>query len=189
MWNYSILAMNKELAEQLKKYGMISGIIFILLGLVGIFYPMIMSISTVVLVSYLMLTMGIISAWMTWKSNPKDWAGWLKSTLLIVVALLMLFYPLEGVASLGLLFAMYFLVDSFASFGLAFSLKPAKGWWIWLLNGLTSLLLAALFLYGWPFSSLYLVGLYVGISFLFDGISLIAGSLAIDKLEKEAGAE
>ena len=40
-------------------------------------------------------------------------------------------------------------------------------------NGVISALLAILFLIGWPATSLWLVGLYVGISLVFDGWALI----------------
>ncbi|WP_221899616.1 hypothetical protein [Bathymodiolus platifrons methanotrophic gill symbiont] len=43
-----------------------------------------------------------------------------------------------------------------------------------LLNGLLSLLLGVIVLVGWPLSSAWLVGLLIGISFLFDGIALLA---------------
>ena len=41
-------------------------------------------------------------------------------------------------------------------------------------NGLTSIGLAVLILIGWPATSLWLVGLYVGINLLFDGWALVA---------------
>jgi len=90
----------------------------------------------------------------------------------------------QGVATLGLLFSFYFLMDAFSSFGLAFSLKPQKVWVFWLINAISSLILGVLFIIGWPLSSLYLVGLFVGISLLFDGIALLAGGKFIDDLEK-----
>ncbi len=42
-----------------------------------------------------------------------------------------------------------------------------------ILAGLASLALAVIFIAGWPFNSLWLVGLLVGISLLFDGIALL----------------
>jgi uncharacterized membrane protein HdeD (DUF308 family) len=42
-----------------------------------------------------------------------------------------------------------------------------------------SITLAVIFLAGWPFTSAALIGILVGISFLFDGISLLAVSRAM----------
>ena len=187
-WNSSLnveMNINKNLVDNFKKYAKISGTIFILLGLAGIIYPAFMSLTTLAFVSYLMIFAGIMAGWMTWTSNKNDWAGWLKSVLLVMVGLFMLFYPLQGVAAIGLLFAVYFLMDAFAGFGLAFSLKPQKIWWLWLINAITSLVLGILFIWGWPLSSLWLVGLFVGISLLFDGIALLTGGMWLDEIEKK----
>ena len=189
MWNWNSnlnveMNINQNLIDNFKKYAKISGSIFVLFGLVGIIFPEFMSLTTLAFVTYLMLFAGLFAAWFTYTSNKKDWAGWLKSVLLIGTSLLLMFYPVQGVATLGLLFAFYFLMDAFSSFGLAFSLKPQKVWLFWLFNAITSLILGILFLIGWPLSSMYMVGLFVGISLLFDGIALLAGGKFIDDLEK-----
>jgi len=187
MWQWNKQAnieidINKNLVENFKKYSKISGVLFIILGSIGIIFPSLMSLTTLVLVSYLMLFGGISAGWLTWKSNKKDWAGWLKSFLLVLVAAFMIFEPMQGVAALGLLFAVYFFTDAFAGFGLAFSMKPNSNWILWLLNAIISLVLGVIFMTGWPFNSLYLVGLMVGISLLFDGIALLSGSILLKKI-------
>jgi uncharacterized membrane protein HdeD (DUF308 family) len=99
--------------------------------------------------------------------------GWLKAFVLVVTALMLIFKPLPGIAAVGLLLSIYFLFDSFGNMAMAFAMRPAKGWWMWLLNGIFSIVLAVIFLVGWPFSSLYLVGLFVGISLFIDGVVLL----------------
>jgi len=187
MWNYSLLALqiDSDLAAKIKKYAKISGVILTLLGLIGIIFPSFLSIATEVLVSYVMLLAGVGSAIVTWMGNRKDWAAWLKSFVLMGVALWMLLNPLHGVATLGLILSFYFFTDAFAGFGVAFSLRPDKVWWIWLINALTSLILGTVFIVGWPFSSLYLVGLFVGVSLLFDGIALLMGGAMLPEVTKE----
>ncbi len=181
MWSYKLmLEMDEETAKKVKKYAAISGWFFIALGLIGLIFPVFMSFSTLIMVAYTMIVMGVIAGWLTFKSNPKDWAGWLKSFVLFMVGVLMLVYPMHGIAAIGLLFVIYFFTDAFASFGLLFSHKPEKGWWLWLINALASLALGVIVLIGWPFNSLVIVGLLVGISFLLDGVALIVGSKALD---------
>ncbi len=188
MWNWNThisaeMTINKNLVARFKKYAKISGTAFILLGAVGIFFPTFMTMTTLAFVSYLMLFAGFFAGWMTWTSNRHDWAGWLKSVLLVMVAIFMIFYPVQGAATLGMLFAIYFFMDAFAEFGLAFSLRPQKVWWLWLFNAITSFVLGVIFVAGWPFSSLYLVGLFVGISLFFDGIALLSGGIFLDEVE------
>jgi uncharacterized membrane protein HdeD (DUF308 family) len=190
MWNHKniLIGVDDELLKKFKKYSKIGGILFLLLGTIGIAFPSFMTFSTVIFVAYLMLFAGLSSAWMTWMSNKEDWAGWLKSFLLIGVSLLMIFYPLQGVATLGLLFSIYFFIDAFAGFGLAFSAQGAKHRWFWAFSALMSLVLAIIFMVGWPFSSILLVGFFVGVSLFFDGIALLMGSTVLGKLEEENNA-
>ena len=190
MWNWNNnlnveMNINKNLVDNFKKYATISGIMFIIMGIVGILFPVIMTYSSLIFIAYLMLLSGIFAGWLTWKSNREDWAGWLKSFMLIIVAVLLLVYPQSGAAALGLLFAVYFFTDAFAGFGLAFSLRPQKIWLFWLFNAITSLVLGVLFLINWPTSSFYLIGLLVGISLLFDGIALLSGGAFIDKMDEK----
>ena len=187
MWNHKsiVLGLNDEMLEKFKKYSKIGGVLFVLLGLIGIIFPSFMTFGIVLFVSYLMLFAGLSSGWMTWMSNKEDWAGWLKSFLLVGVALLMMFYPLQGVATLGLIFSIYFFMDAFAGFGLAFSAQGAKHRWLWALNALTSFGLAIVFMIGWPFSSLWLIGFFVGVSLLFDGIALFMSAIMLNKFKED----
>ena len=176
---------NKNLVDNFKKHAKISGTLFIIFGLAGILFPGLMSLTTVLLVAYLMLFAGVSAGILTYKSNREDWMGWLKSFVLVLSSLFILFYPIQGAAALGLVFAVYFFTDAFAGFSLAFSLRPQKVWLVWLFNAITSLALGVLFVIGWPMSSLLLIGILVGISLLFDGIALLLGGAFVQDINDE----
>ena len=174
---------NKNLVDNFKKHAKIGGSILVLMGAAGIIFPQLMSITTVIIVGYLMMFAGISIGFLTYKSNKEDWVGWLKSFVLLLSSFFILFYPLQGAAALGLVFAVYFFTDAFAGFSLAFSLRPQKIWIVWLFNAITSLALGVLFVIGWPMSSLYLIGILVGISLLFDGIALLLGGAFVQDVD------
>jgi len=186
MWKYTTLEMdmNKTLIDKFKKYSKVGGVVFILLGIVGVLFPTFMTLGTLAFVSYLMLFAGISAGMLTWASNRNDWTGWLKSLILVVVSSYMILDPMQGVATLGLLFSIYFFMDAFTGFGLAFSAEGQKHKWVWLFNAATSLVLAIVFMVGWPFSSLWLVGFFVGVSLFFDGIALLVGGAALDAVDE-----
>ncbi len=181
---------NKNLVDNFKKHARISGTLFVLFGATGILFPEFMSVTTVMLVAYLMMFAGITSGVLTYKSNKEDWVGWLKSFTLVLSSFILLYYPVQGAAALGLVFAIYFFTDAFAGFSLALSLRPEKIWLVWLFNAVTSLALGLLFVIGWPASSLFLIGILVGISLLFDGIALLLGAAFIEDIDdKTTGDE
>jgi uncharacterized membrane protein HdeD (DUF308 family) len=176
---------NKNLVDNFKKHAKISGTIFVLLGAVGIIYPALMSVTSVLLVAYLMLFAGVSAGMLTYKSNREDWMGWLKSFVLVLSSLFILFYPMQGAAALGLALAFYFFMDAFTSFSLALSLKPQKIWLVWLFNAIASFAIGVLFVLGWPESSIFLIGILVGISLFFDGISLLLGGVFVKDIDDE----
>ncbi len=167
-----------------KKQAKIAGIIFIVLGLIGALFPVFASFATVIFVSWLMLFAGVLAGYFTFVTDKSDFGGWLKSIILVGVAIYMLASPMGGIATLGLLFSIYFFMDAFSGFMLSSSIYPNKGWGIWAINAVLSLLMAVIFLANWPFSSMYLIGLLVGFSLFFDGIALLMAGNALEELEK-----
>jgi len=124
---------------------------------------------------------GLTSAYQVIKSYHKNWLAWLKPFILLVIGVLLLVYPISGAAVIGLLLAVYFLMDAFAGFSFAFEMHPMKSWGWMLFNGILSLIIAILFLIGWPLNSLWLVGLFVGISLFIDGFVLLYMGIAAPK--------
>jgi uncharacterized membrane protein HdeD (DUF308 family) len=172
-----------ELLKKFSKNSKIVGIIFILLGIVGILYPAFMSITSAILFGWLLLFSGFLAGYHTYYNNKSDWLGWLKAFVLVFVGALTVIDPFPGVATLGILFSIYFAFDGFSSIALAFSSKEhGKMWLVILLNGIVSLVLSFLFIADWPFSSMVYVGLFVGISLFIDGIALLTISKTAKKL-------
>ena len=77
--------------------------------------------------------------------------------------------------------AAFFLADGIFTIALAVShRRELSGRWEWMLvGGLLDLVLAAVIYSGWPGTALGVVGLLVGISLLFGGLSLIAMAVAV----------
>lgn len=166
--------LNEKILGKFGVHTLLAGVLFILMGTAGILVPVLMSLGTVIFSAWLLLLGGIMWGIHTYRYDRKSVINWIKSTLFIFVSILMLIYPMPSIEALALLLAIYLLVDAFNSFILANTIHPVKGWLWMAFNGFTSLFLATLFLTGWPSTSLYLVGLYVGISLFFDGWALFA---------------
>jgi uncharacterized membrane protein HdeD (DUF308 family) len=181
MWNHPI---EKDLFESFGKNAKIAGVIFLLLGVIGIVFPTFMTLATVVFVSWLLLFAGMVSGYFTYITYKKDWLGWLKSLILVGIALYMLLFPMSGVATVGLLLSIYFFMDAFAGFVISSNAYPHKRWWMWGVNGLLSFGLGIFFILGWPFSSLYLIGIFVGISLFFDGMALLVSAKFFQDMTK-----
>ncbi len=97
-----------NLLKKFGKYAKTAGAIFIVLGLLGILFPIFTSYAVVIFVAWMMLLAGLMAGYFTFMTDKEDWGGWLKSVALVGVALYMLFSPLGGIATLGLLLSIYF---------------------------------------------------------------------------------
>ncbi len=186
MVGYQNMLQDKELLKKFEKHSKIAGVIFLLLGLVGIFYPVVMSLTAAYFVAFLFIFSGLTFAYHTWQTDKKDWLGWLKAFVYLLTGILVTIFPVPGVAALGIILAVYFFMDGFASFALSAQMKGQKYNWLIILNGVLSIILGVIFLVYWPFGSLVLVGLFVGISMFFDGIVLLSFSSVVKKLENDS---
>ncbi len=153
-------------------FSIVIGILLIALGCIGILLPGFMALEATLIIASLLIVGSVF--WLVHAFNYKSygWAQWLKPLILLVTGGLMLFYPMNGVAVIGLLLLVYLILDAFGSFTFAYMIRPLLGWGWMVFNGVTSLALAILFLIGWPESTLVIVGLYISISLFFDGWAL-----------------
>lgn len=152
--------------------------VLIAIGLVGIALPQFLSMAIAMFAGWLLLCAGSVALFITWHGFRERWVAWLKPFVLIAIGLLILLHPLAGTAALGLMLAIYFLFDGFAGVGSAWEMRPQTGWGWLMFNGATSLLLALVLILGWPLGSAWLIGMFIGISLLVDGVSLLMICLA-----------
>ena len=160
---------------------LIAGVLLALVGAIGIFLPGVLSLAIEIFLGWLMIAGGILWAYYTYHVRSSSFISWLKPVILLVGGILLLVYPVSGIAAITLLVSFYLLTDAFGSFGLAFERRPLHGWFWMILNGVLSLVLAVLILVGWPVTSPIYLGIIVGISLLFDGVSLFMFGVAMKK--------
>ena len=168
--------MNNPIVSKIQDFGrftLVVGVILFLLGSAGIALPVFMSITVSIFIGWLMLMAGLSWVYYTYKYSYKHVLDWIKPSLLVAVAVLVLIDPLAGVVALSLLLSIYLLLDASGSFFMAYSMRPNYGW-VWMaVNGIASLALAILLLLGWPNTTPVIMGLFIGISLVFDGWVLI----------------
>jgi len=169
--------------ERLRKNTKMTAVVMIIIGILGMLLPQVLSITLSLLVALLLIMAGVVAGFVTRMTYQGERLAWLKPFLLVSLGLLLLFYPAVGVAALGILLIIYFLIDAFAGIMFALALKPLPGWGWTMADGIFSLVLALIFMAGWPFSATWLVGLLVGISLMLDGVALLMLVLSAEKME------
>ncbi|MBB4196689.1 hypothetical protein CCR94_22055 [Rhodoblastus sphagnicola] len=161
------------------------GIILCVLGLGAIVLPLIAGLATTVLLGWLFLIAGLLGLVFTFKTSSAPGFGWsiLSAAAAIIAGALLLWDPLQGLATLTFVLVAYFIVDGAAIIFLAIGhRRQMSGQWAWMLmNGVTDLILAGIIVSGFPGTLVWALGLLVGIDLLFGGVALIAMALAARK--------
>ena len=155
------------------------GMISVFVGLLAIGSPHIATSKSVIVIGILLLVVGITEViHAVTVRNLKGFAMHLLSAALyLLIGVFMLEGPVQAAAVLTLLFAASFLTGGLLR--IIFSLIERFPAWPWvLLHGVVDLFLGALIWNRWPESSLWVIGLFVGIDLLFHGWSWIVLSLS-----------
>ena len=157
------------------------GIAYIIMGLVITGSPMAATLAVDILLGFVLIIGGIISIIGAFFSG--NWKRLLlillSGILYLVVGVLLLKNPMQGVLTLTILLAAFLLVEGFFKIIHAFQMKPAPNW-VWLLvSGVASVILGVMVWGGFPQSSTFIIGLLVGIYFLINGITMVMFSFAL----------
>jgi uncharacterized membrane protein HdeD (DUF308 family) len=158
------------------------GIILVLLGLLAIVVPPLASLAVTILVGWLFLISGIVGLVTTFwaKGAPGFWWSLVSAVIGIVAGVILLGWPISGVLSLTLVLIVFFIMEGVASimYGIEHRKEASSraGWII--ASGVIDLILAAIIFSGLPGSAAWAIGLLVGINMVFGGTSLIAMALA-----------
>jgi uncharacterized membrane protein HdeD (DUF308 family) len=176
------LRLNEQTLEIFNKNAKHTGIIMLIIGTIGIIFPALISLTLNYFIGGIFLISAVALAYSAYSCGTQTLIMWFKPFVLLVISLLVFFHPAVVISTLGIILAVYFLIDGFVGIVLSVEFKPAKGWRYMLLNGLLSLLLGLIVLSSWPLSSFWVVGLLIGISFLLDGVALLAisGNIGVD---------
>lgn len=154
----------------------IEGILLILIGIAALIVPGIFSLTVELLLGWLLIIGGGYQLFRSWQERHQEgyiW-GFLAALVNIILGIMLVAYPVVGVVSLTIILIAYFLVTGIYQIIWSFSLKRFQNWWLLLLNGLLSLILAAILWSGWPESAVWALGLLFGINMLFTGSAILS---------------
>ena len=168
---------------------LIEGIILVVLGLIAIVVPPIATLAVELLFGWLFLLSGVVGLittfWM--RDAPGFWWSLLSGVLGIAAGIVLLVWPLSGVLSLTLVLIVFFTIEGIASimYALEHKRELSGRWGFMLASGIIDLIIAAIILFGLPGSAAWALGLLVGINLTFGGAALIAMALHARELRPQ----
>ncbi|WP_293867854.1 HdeD family acid-resistance protein [uncultured Alsobacter sp.] len=157
------------------------GIALSLCGLIALGNTVVATFAVVAFAGSMMIVSGIIE--IIHGFNMKTWGRfflWIVIGLLYVGAgIITVTAAPQAAAILTLLVGAAFVASGLVRIVLAFQMREGTPW-IWAaISGLITALLGVMILAQWPFSGLYVLGLFLGVDLLFAGASWVTIGLAL----------
>jgi uncharacterized membrane protein HdeD (DUF308 family) len=157
------------------------GIVYLITGLIALGSVMTATVASVLVVGVMMIIAGVAEV-----INAFQLKGWGKFLLWILLGVLYIVAgfvtfenPLLAAALLTLLLGAALVASGIMRIVLAFGMKQETPW-IWVvLSGVITLLLGLIILAHWPVSSLFVLGLFLGIDLVMAGAGWIGIGLSL----------
>ena len=166
---------------------LVLGILVIVAGMIAIALPFLATLTSVLIFGFLLLAGGFVEIVNAFLAH--SWRGFflhlLAGLLHIVVGLLMIDRPLLAAEVLTLILAVAFLVGGTVRIIIALVDRFPDWGWV-LLNGIITLLLGIMIWKQWPESSIWVIGLFVGIDLIFSGWTWVTLGLLVKSLSPQS---
>ena len=159
---------------------MIAGLISLFGGFFALANPLAATLTAELLAGWMFAAVGIMT--MISAFGDQGWGGRILSILIGLIILMLgvnlIAHPLAGMVSLTLLVAIGLVVMGVLRILLALRSEFAQLRWVLILSGAVSLLLGAMIMSNFPQSAALVLGVYLAVELISNGISLIVLSLA-----------
>ena len=163
---------------------LVQGVIMIVLGMLAISLPHIATMTTELLIGWLLLFGGALRIVSVFRARKAPGAMWsmLIAVLVSILGLVLVAQPLQGALTLTIVLIGLFIFEGFAALFISLDFKRHVGNWGWVaFSGVVSLVLAFMIWRGLPATASWAIGLLVGINMVMGGVSIAMMALAAHK--------
>jgi len=173
------------------KWLLVLGIIFVILGFIGLGRVFALTVASVFFFGILILIGGAVQLFESFKCK-----GWKSILLHVIIAILYFLIGIEFItnpmlasAVLTLILAIGFILVGIVRIVMAIQVRGTANWFWLLFSGIISVMMGLIIAARWPVSGLFIIGLFVAIELIFHGWSYILVALAARKVLNTATAE
>lgn len=160
-------------------------IILIILGIVAILIPGIASAFFTLVIGWITLISGIVMIVQAFQAKPVRgfWLSLIVGIFYGIAGIYILFNLGAALLALTFAFGVLFIAEGIYTIIMAFTNRAGHSMsWLVALNGIVTLILGIMVLNRFPSSAIWLIGLYVGISLLMSGVSLLAAAVTTRRI-------
>jgi uncharacterized membrane protein HdeD (DUF308 family) len=175
---------NMEAVQKNWGWFLFLGIILIIAGTAAIMAPMRASLGLELVIGWVLVFAGAFQLIHSFAS--KGWGAFflrfLGGLLYLAAGIMLLASPLRGLLTLTLLLAILLMVQGVFRIIGSFQFRHVSAWGWVLVGGLLSLILGLMIYFQWPYSGLWVLGLFLGIDLIFAGWTMVMVAFASRKI-------
>ena len=155
--------------------GIVIGVLLVIFGLFAIARPVFATIASTLVFGWLFILAGIVQLAYAFVSRGVGQFIWkiLLGLLYLGAGIVVLSNVLSGAIALTLILGITLFVQGVIQVILAFGMRPARNWGFVLFSGIIEIILGIFIWSEWPFNADWLLGLWVGIGLLLNGLWII----------------
>jgi len=168
------------------------GILSLVFGIVGTFMSVTMTMTSMIFFGILIVIGGLV--FLVEAFSAPQWKGKLMNLLIallyIVAGAIMIVNPAGSAVWFTLFIAAFLIVVGVARIIVGFQIKDEISEWGWMVfGGVLSIILGILIYMQWPVSGLWVIGLFISIELMVQGVNAIALSRVIKQGQKDIKQE
>src|SRR5262245_19985358 len=169
-------------------WSIVLSVLIMIAGFLAIAVPYIAGITFTVIVGWMLIFSGVLHVVFAFRSGRPSAAVWqvLLGVVYGFIGVYILMHPVAGLVGLPFAIAVYLVAEAVMELVLSYQLRPARGSGWLLFDSIVTFILAAMIWSTWPSSSAWVLGLLVGISMLFSGLSRLMLSLSLRRITAPA---
>jgi len=167
----------EAMRQTVKRYWLwylIEGVLLVLAGILAVIYPVISSVSVVVLLGWLLIVSGVLQGISLIGAGqvPHFWLQLISVILAVLVGVLFLRDPAQELLTITLLLIIFFMIEGISKIVFSLTIRPFPNWGGVLASGLVGILLSAVLWSSLPVTALWLIGLLIGIELISVGSAI-----------------
>jgi len=157
------------------------GVLFIVLGCIGLGMVVGLTLASMLFFGVLLIIAGLSQVVDVLKSRHWKAVVWhaFIAIFYLIAGSLVIYEPFLASALITAMLGGVLILIGLTRFIMAIILHNTKGWFWLLLAGLTAIVLGVLIIMQWPWSGLWVIGLFIAIEMIVNGWSYIFISLAM----------
>ena len=184
--------MRDAMRQTVKRHSLwylIQGGLMVVAGVFALLYPIFSSLAVVVFLGWLLIISGIAQgiSLIGARNVPHFWLQLISVVLSVVIGLMFVRNPGQGLFTLAMLLIVYFMVEGISKVIFSLTIRPFPNWGWVLASGIVGILAAVYLWSSLPVKAMWILGLLLGVLLISEGAALGYLAWQVRKTASTAG--